>query len=88
MPRDIGLKGNEREDELAADEHELPPSFTVAQAAGDDARLLIQLHARARQPNPRLENGEAPPLMRAPRLPPKQRSGIFLAVFFCPRHIQ
>lgn len=76
VPGHIGLEGNERADELAADAHELPPSPTAAHAAADDARLLVQRHVRAQHPDPRLAAGEAPPPVRATRMPRHQRSAV------------
>lgn len=76
VPGHIGLEGNERADELAAEAHELPPSTTTAQAAADDARLLIQRHVCAQHPDPRMAAGEVPPPVRAARLPRQQRSAV------------
>lgn len=76
VPAHIGLDGNERADELAAGAHAMPPSNMVAQAAADDARLIIQRHLRTRHPDPRLGAGEGPPPVRASRLPRQLRSTV------------
>lgn len=76
VPVRIGLDGNERADELAAEAHELPPSATAAQAAADDARLLIQRHLRTKHPDPRLAAGEGPPPVRDSRLSRQLRSAV------------